>query len=399
MPVSPANADGLFLYLFSKKILRVPFFFVILCPEAKVIHLAANFHYHMANVYNTPQAKGGGGKSKAEAFMAATLDMTPQGEPKPEQVQQINFKSYLVDMTELAARPDFRLRAHGVGLIPSGSITAVSGQAKQGKTQFLTAITAVMMSGKNFGAMKRETAPQAILWADTEQSVYDIQTNLGRLYNLAGIPQGTPTEKVGLHVLTLRACSAEERLQIIQQAIDETDPEIIIIDGVRDLLHDFNDITQSDQVITWVMKNSAARPQSNIFCVIHTNDGTDKMRGHLGTELMNKCADRFTVTKKNGHFEVKHTARHQELNAPFVFKINEEGQLAPVEDAETSGLIEEPCETLADIFKGEETLSFAEITKRFAKAQGISQVKASELLKQNFINTKLIKKGDAWRLA
>ena len=353
----------------------------------------------MKEQMNTPQAKGGGGKSKAEAFMAATLDMMPQGEPKPEQVQQINFKSYLVDMTELAARPDFRLRAHGVGLIPSGSITAVSGQAKQGKTQFLTAIAAVMMSGKNFGAMKRETAPQAILWADTEQSVYDIQTNLGRLYNLAGIPQGTPTEKVGLHVLTLRACSAEERLQIIQQAIDETDPAIIIIDGVRDLLHDFNDITQSDQVITWVMKNSAARPQSNIFCVIHTNDGTDKMRGHLGTELMNKCADRFTVTKKNGHFEVKHTARHQELNAPFVFKINEEGQLAPVEDAETSGLIEEPCETLADIFRGEETLSFAEITKRFAKAQGISQVKASELLKQNFINTKLIKEGNAWRLA
>lgn len=351
---------------------------------------------------NIPQAKGEGGKSKAEAFVAATLDMMPQGEQKPdEKVQQINYKTYLVDMTELAARPDFRLRAHGVGLIPSGSITAVSGQAKQGKTQFLTAITAVMMSGKNFGAIKRETAPQNVLWVDTEQSVYDIQTNLGRLYNLASIPQGSPTQKVGLHVLSLRACSAEERLQIIQQAIDETDPEIIIIDGVRDLLHDFNDITQSDQIITWLMQNSASRPQSNIFCVIHTNDGTDKMRGHLGTELMNKCADRFTVTKRNGHFEVKHTARHQELNAPFYFKIDEEGHLAPVEDADADGLIDDPGVTIAEIFRNEKTQSFDEIVRNFARAQGITQAKAKELIKRDFILTKKIIKDDGgvWRLS
>lgn len=349
----------------------------------------------MAKQNDSPNA-GGWGQSKANEFLAAALAMTPQGEEKPEEKQQISYKDFLVDMTELAARPNFRLRAHGIGFIPSGSITAVSGQAKQGKTQFLTAIAAVMMSGRAFGAIARETTPRGILWADTEQTVYDIQTNLGRLYQIAGIPQGTPCAKVGLYVLNLRACSAEERTAIIQQAIDETNPEVIIIDGVRDLLHDFNDITQSDQVITWLMKNSAARPQSNIFAVLHTNDGTDKMRGHLGTELMNKCADRFTVSKKGGCFEVKHTSRHQELSAPFSFRIDESGHLVAVDEAEAMGMIEDPIETLNNIFEGEETLSFDEITKRFAKAQSMTTKAASEYLKSNFINKEIEKRGKMW---
>lgn len=354
------------------------------------------------NEKKAAQTEGRAFRIDAGKFVASSTRMLAEAASaaittEPSDEIKKSYRDFLFDMTKEQVKPDFRLSIQGIGLIPAGSITAVTGWAKQGKTQFLTAIASVMLSGRDFGSIKRGTPPKGFLWCDTEQSHYNIQMNMNRLYHQMGVEQHTPSQDIGLHILSLRPCSAEERLSIIQQAIDDLQPEVIVIDGIRDLLHDFNDISQSEKVMQWLLDNCAAIPNRNIFVVIHTNDGTEKMRGNLGTELANKCEDRFTVTKKNGgisvsfkqggmsrkYFSAEHIARGVEMPDPFNFRIDENGYLTaePLcdEEADTDAVLRE-------MFKQKPEYEYTDLCRDFAKYAGITQIKAKDILKGQYMD-------------
>lgn len=259
---------------------------------------------------------------------AGGLD-NPQGFTDTQEPTPMDWRTFLVDTTQIPPKPLFRLNVGGVEIIPSGGIVAVTGQAKQGKTHFLLAMVSVLMSGKPFGRMSRgEGVPRSILWVDTEQSLYYVTKNVNELLDLCGYQRNVPTDNYGLNVLALLGNDCETMLEVIQAAIDELHPDIVVIDGVRDLVSNFNDEEETQRVMTWLNANLKADPSLNIFCAIHTNP-TDKtkMRGHLGTELANKCSDMITVCKnKGGYFEAEHTmARGRTYEPAFTFRIGEKG--------------------------------------------------------------------------
>ena len=78
-------------------------------------------------------------------------------------------------------------------------------------------------------------------------------------------------------------------------------PDIVFVDGLRDLVNDFNSNEESSQIINEMMSLASQREMC-IWNVLHmnprpSNDDESKMRGHLGTELANKVSDTF-VSKK-----------------------------------------------------------------------------------------------------
>lgn len=377
-------------------------------------------------------AQNGAGKKKADEFMRLTQEGLSRHANVTEQVQLVeqaierSYKMQQKESDELAAlyeavqqgidvnadcrfdmtapdKPDdFRLSIGGIGIVPSGGITAVSGQAKQGKTQFLVAMTAVMMSGRPFGSMKRETPPNRVLWIDTEQDERPLKKSLKRLYHLAGIPQGTPSEEVGLDILALRRFSAAVRLARIQFETDKYDPDVIVIDGIGDLLRDFNDLVDSRAVVDWLMANCFDR---NIFVIIHTNEGTNKMRGHLGTEVKNKCSDQFVVSLSKGHFEATHViSRDRLIPEPFSFKFGTDGNLVPVDDlnadTQAPGIAGDPDKALEAIFEGGKFLKFDKLRREFANRVCVTQREAADYIKQHYVGTRLLQDNEGlWYLA
>lgn len=370
----------------------------------------------------TPPAQSGAGRkrSKDELFKLADAVLhkkpgTIEVEVQPGQVREIitevvkqkKSQRFKITQTKRAERPDFRLSINGVSVVKTGGIDVVCGQAKSGKTQFLMAMTAVMMSGRPFGSMKREAPPQTIAWFDTEQDLDEVLDCRARLFNLAGIPEETPSEEVGLHIYGLaEAEDYYERVEVVQEVIDDLDPDVIIIDGAVDLLDDFNDVSQSKELVERLMKNKAGR---NIFVVIHTNEGTNKMRGHLGTELKNKCSDIFTCSLKgeadNEKFEVKHMSRRRHFPGTFTFKFDKGFEsLVPVDDFNTDtqdpGIAGDPDKALEAIFEGGKRMLFAQVRNEFAKRVGISQKEAGEYIKQHYIGTRLLQDNEGlWYLA
>ena len=75
-------------------------------------------------------------------------------------------------------------------------------------------------------------------------------------------------------------------------------PDLIIIDNVRDLTHDINDGQKSHRLVEQLM-HMASENQCNVTCVIHQNRSSDNrgLRGWLGTDMTNKVFEVFTSQK------------------------------------------------------------------------------------------------------
>ena len=331
--------------------------------------------------FKEPSTSGGGGGGVPHfdiegAAADGVGSTTPQEPQEPDQFNAHEaMKAALLDMTKEITPPDYRLNVGGVPIIPSGAIVVITGGAKQGKSQWCNIMAAVMLSGGQFGTMTSETRPKRICYFDTEQTAFDVQTNMRRLYAAAGIPDGTDANGIGFYPFMLRPFSAEERLNVIIAAIEATDPDIVIIDGIRDLLHDFNDIRECDRLMTWLLKTTSEMSHANFFCVIHTNEGSEKIRGHLGTEIFNKCGDRFDVSIEGEHFKVRHISKHRNIK-PFLFRINEAGRLEPYEAI--SG--DDPAEVIKAIFENAEgkPLYLESIVNQYKTITGVSREKARD---------------------
>ena len=96
-----------------------------------------------------------------------------------------------------------------------------------------------------------------------------------------------------------------KRWQFISDRITEEHPDLVIIDGIADLIADFNNITESQEIIGKLMATSTEFNLSIIF-VLHTNKSKEdnNMKGHLGTMAVQKCSDVFEVVKNVATFNV-----------------------------------------------------------------------------------------------
>lgn len=302
---------------------------------------------------------------------------------------QLSFSDYLVDMTRPMRRPDYMLECDGVSMLPKGSIATITGAAKNGKTSWLAAIVACLVSGRSFGTMRRREAPGHILWLDTEQSDFNIQQTMHRVYKQAGIPEGTDAAKLNMSILKLRPLAPEQRFEVFMQAVEHLRPQVIIIDGFRDMVTSINDEQQSTEFITRLLQITDEMPETLILGVIHTNYGQDKMRGWLGTELENKMQDKFTCTKENGVFHVKHASRDREMQQPFIFCIDGNGELATATVEQGAGVVDTDAALRKSV--PDEGCDFTTLVKNYRKNTGLSDKKARDALKAH-INAGEIRK-------
>ncbi len=144
-----------------------------------------------------------------------------------------------------------------------------------------------------------------------------------KLLSLAGYPVEQNYEH--LTVLSVRELPPPQRLQMVRDAIVKFRPDFVLIDGIRDLGNDFNNVEETTKIINEILALSS-QYNCAIMNVIHQNKGKDDTpRGHLGTELMNKCSDGYYVSRPVGSPVM--VSQKISRNAPindWHFYINEE---------------------------------------------------------------------------
>lgn len=260
----------------------------------------------------------------------------------PEELRRERLQPYWLDPRIDYPTPYSMLEYNGVPFSPLGGVQAISGQKKNGKTFVLTQLMAAMLAigddGEQIGhvdeflpGMKVPTRtlehigrPPRVLFVDTEMEKLNSAKVLRRVHWLCGWPMNEAQER--FNVLWLRSVKADintgkqafqVRRDLILSAVDEVQPDVVFIDGIRDIIGSFNDETESAALVGELMALAEDR-QMCIWNALHMNprprnDDESKMRGHLGTELGNKVTDTLvSIKKKEAGGQVTFTVQQQD---------------------------------------------------------------------------------------
>ena len=208
-----------------------------------------------------------------------------------------------------------------------GNFSASIGKAKSKKTFNVSAIVASALSENRVLHYKSEfpSDKRCILYIDTEQGRHHCQKVLNRILRLANLPADIDPEN--LKLLALRKYSPEERLAIVEYALD-TIPNIglVIIDGIRDFVYDINSPSEATRIISKLMQWTDDK-QIHIHTILHQNKNDEHARGHIGTELNNKAEAimQVEVDKEDKSISIVEAVhiRDKEFE-PFAFRINDE---------------------------------------------------------------------------
>ena len=285
----------------------------------------------------------------------------------PDEIRWDTLRPYLLDPRENYPEPYHILSFNDVGFGKIGGFGAISGQRKNGKTFLIAQLMAAILGCDGNERTKQYLPgltvpdrtleflghPPKVMYVDTEMEKLSSAKVLRRVHWLCDQNMSQPFPGDRFSVLWLKNMPSDDgvavhrkRYDMIRLAVDAIQPDVIFIDGLRDLLSSIND----EESITKILNDFGSMAEErniNIWMALHQNpskkeDAEDlKMRGWAGTEYGNKVSDTLVSIKSktaNGvTFTVKQQdARDRDMN-DWKFEITEDAGALGVPRIITTG--------------------------------------------------------------
>lgn len=244
------------------------------------------------------------------------------------------LRPYLLDPREDYPEPYYMLEYNGVPFSTIGGLGAISGQKKNGKSFVLTQLMAAVLGNgceRTNLFLPGLKVPERtleylgheprVLYVDTEMEKLNSAKVLRRVHWLCEWDMKYPNER--FNVLWLKNMPKDgdkrpykQRYDLIRLAIDTLQPDIVFIDGLRDLLASINDEESGTQILDELASMAEERHMC-IWNALHQNpngktDDDAKMRGWIGTELGNKVSDTLVSIKSKTASGVTFTVKQQD---------------------------------------------------------------------------------------
>ena len=253
--------------------------------------------------------------SLARRKQSATTVML--AEPTPQEIEAL-FSERITPETELPPmQPLFRMNEENC--FYRGELVADCGKAKSGKTFFLSILMAGALKKQMLALERLCEEPLKVLWIDTEQSQQSTQEILkDRIMPLADLESLDDTR---FYAFNLRGLGFDRRQKMVDVAIRVLQPDIVILDGIKDLMTDINDAVQATLIMEHLM--ALAKDQNCcIVCVLHQNKSEQdrNMRGSIFEVFQCETIDESET------FKVTHTfSRKRRMKRKFYYRVNEQG--------------------------------------------------------------------------
>lgn len=314
--------------------------------------------------------------------------------------------------------PRYTMEREGVPFADVGEIHIISGKPGNGKTGLMAQLIAATLGGRFGNTVARKVGhkvngsddfhelPTRILYVDTEQGEDDTIGFKNRVISMSGVSKDEAKEH--LKILRLRDTElAQDRWRKILKSIWQVQPTDIFLDGMLDIVEDYNDQKECQPIIRKCMM-MATHYDTSLWAVLHENPMVDKLVGTLGSITQRKVSEIFTVIKVKQadlkpndqrpdlpdiYFRVKQNKARGKDVADWLFQYvtNAGGWGQPVEIQDNGAKVTNIAEAKeiqmmkdADtLFKGYNwTTSGARWTDldRYVRSKGISSSKFSDLL-------------------
>ena len=202
-----------------------------------------------------------------------------------------------LDFTKPYVPPRWTLSHNGVPFAKVGDLHVIQGKSGHGKTALMSQFMACIIKGE-LGHLRyelRDVPKPVVLYIDTEMSEDDTIAVKNRVCCLAGIDKNQPSDQ--FKVVRLReTVSTADRWRQILKVIYEVKPTVAFLDGMLDIVDDYNDQKECQPIIRKCM-TLVTHYNMSMWCVLHENPTAEKMVGTLGSVLQRKVTECFTVVK------------------------------------------------------------------------------------------------------
>ena len=237
---------------------------------------------------------------------------------KGDEWYPVSVDDDFLDFDEPYRPPRYTMERDGVPFADVGELHIISGKPGNGKTGLMSQLEAATL-GRQFGnTIAREVGhivrneqgyivngddnrpifqprQTRILHIDTEQGKDDTIAFKNRVISMSGVPKDEAKEH--FFILRLRDTElAQDRWRKILKAIYVVQPTDIFLDGMLDIVEDYNDQKECQPIIRKCMM-LATYYDTSLWAVLHENPMVDKLVGTLGSITQRKVSEIFTVIK------------------------------------------------------------------------------------------------------
>ncbi len=262
----------------------------------------------------------------------------------------------------------------------AGNLAVVVAALKSGKSSTMAAMMGGLIGDASrdyLGFTANPAVTGSILVFDTEQSRGDHFRLMSSVLRRAGLEQAP--SRFASYSLLLE--SPADRLIAVchmarKAAAEPGGLSAIFIDGVADLALDVNSLEEATATVDTLHK-LATETRCVIIVALHLNPGSEKSRGHLGSQIERKAESVFNLRKEEDIITILcKPARRQEITAEKAprFKWNHEEEMflsteskaASADDKRRAELIE-----IADeVFANRTELRWKELGEAIKSARG-----------------------------
>jgi hypothetical protein len=271
------------------------------------------------------------------------------------------------------------------------SIMVIQGQSGVHKSRVAENICASFIMNSiqtsHLGFLRNQEEPIDVLYADTERNLsYQLPAAIQKICNLAGFYiQSGQSMPDNFHFTSLIEIERQDRFQALEAFIRHKRNQIpghlvVVLDVITDCVVDFNRPDGSLQLID-MMNRMINQSNCSFLCVIHENPGSDKARGHLGTEIMNKASTVLQVgfVKQNGQttdvvemkfLKTRNTKKPESMFAQYseefhtLVLLDDDSLVDIKQSLSKQSAIEETVENLEIVFQDKSCYTNKEITDR-----------------------------------
>jgi hypothetical protein len=295
----------------------------------------------------------------------------------------------------------------GKGIAARGNITGISAQVKAGKTAICSVILAGAISAKEYYdgfaqlTVEPNTKGKAVINGDTEQAEDDQQYNLNTILKRVELER-TPDFFLSYNLRQLSRKDYQQTLNAICESADArfNGIHLITIDGGADFCKSVNDDVEAGAVVEY-FSHLAIKYDCPVIIVIHQNPGSDKERGHLGSEIQRKCYGLLSISKTGdvSTLQVKVGRKAGTMDTPTInYSYDPERGyhtecVAPDSDTKADEKRRAKFESIADaVFKGKKGLKYTDavsaIMQVTSKGERTAKGMISDLAGWGYLNKK-----------
>ncbi len=210
-----------------------------------------------------------------------------------------------------------------------GNFSFIQAPPKSMKTFFVSLLSSAYANpeGKHTKGLSSFRNGRELIHFDTEQGSWHSQRVFKRVKWM-----NEDTKLDFYHTFALRQISYYTRIDFIEYYLQSLKDEgkkigLVIIDGVADLVSDVNNLEESSAIVQKIMAWTSIY-DCHIITVIHSNNGSDKPTGHLGSFLEKKAETQIQLERDENKLGAITVSCKRSRSTPFEsfdFKLNESG--------------------------------------------------------------------------